>query len=602
MAISNEVWRYHVLPFCNLDVLFRLNAVCRALRGQLNHPDVVCEWLHTAWYVKPQACPCDRRQFLVDMDRWLAFTWDYRGGDEMIVPGLNHSPTNLREMQLVLRQYGRTVPMMYQSQTNEFASMPTIRYPYERQSDFTEGMYSCDLPCILVPLPRMLNTAVEATTTVDGDRSYGNPVTNPNWGHHHEVTNDMMDRLPFKGELPGKWNADQDGPVPPTGFRELPYENPLEYYRRRCIEEQLNPLDPNQDTDNMDGYRAVQWARHMLYGTAVGLEQFPGYLCMNQEDLCGLAYRMGPVYIERRFISSRRYDGNSGEAEFWGMHGMLCFNGIRYENERGDFATWCLHTMATLQTLYLHGWNDTIRCWLRGYRAFVMGLCTEIEEDFPLGSLVDTWRTLEKSCFVYQPLRTRTVRGQSPPLEERDLRRARRYEAMVFLMNQNYRHEYLHLQCVVRNYLQTPYHLRAERNFRAPYLHALVPSEHWNTAEYPEVSLVSDVENLLQISEFVLGFSEKVAPRVDPRTRSTRRRMHLLHLNAASSLLLWAPHWTRPFFHCGLRYMNVRIAANHRYRELLNYLNARSLFHHPRPEDWWIEQTQGMDIGRILAQ
>lgn len=603
--ISHTTWRFHILPYCDLDVLLALNRTNRMIRALLNDPDVVCEWLHMAWYVRPRGCPCDRRLFLLDLDRWLPFTWDFRGGNEFPCTEREDGLSNLREMQLVLRRYGRSIPMMYQSQDRSFR-VPPIRYPYEQQSDFNEGIYSCDTPCILVPLPRMVNVPVEATK-IQSDpvpRLLFSPTT-LDWGQHHEVTNDMMDRVYNKYDLPEKWNTQENGPIPDSAFRYVDPVDPLTHYLKRCEQEGLNPNDPNEDTDFMEGYHATQWARRTLYESAVGLDQFPGNICVHRDDLCGLAFRSGPTYIERRFVSHSHYGGVQGEAEYWGMHGLLMFTGVRYENEEGDFATWCLHTMSVLHATYLHGWNDLARMWLRGIRSNLVTLTGEIEQDFPLGSMVDVWRKLQSSCFMWQPMADIPTASSSPPLTVEEQRRSRRHQAMVFLLDSVYRSQYEHLQRVVKDFIQTPYHRRAQRDFRGVYLRSLLPNEdHWlNVRNYPETALCSDIEHMLRISEFILEFSEKVAPRVHPRVRATRRRVHRLHLNTACSLLLWAPHWTRPFSGThlgstvGMRYLNVDITHNHRYRYLLNFLNQRTLFHHAHPEDW---HDRNVDIGRIL--
>lgn len=283
---------------------------------------------------------------------------------------------------------------------------------------------------------------------------------------------------------------------------------------------------------------------------------------------------------------------------------------IRYDNEAGDFVSWCLSTMGLLNALYHHLWHDYVRMWLKSFRVYLLNICSEIQDDLPMCHLVPVWQRLVRHLFVHPPFTANISyphRGQdqtpdkTTPLTEREKR------ALKFLMDGSFRTEFLEVQHAVELWLHRP--ITQSRLFREPYLQNIVPGEHWNVATYPESGLVQDVERLLRVSEFLVGFAELLGPRVDRNTVFLRRRMHRLYLNSGLSILLWAPHWQRPFpdgwrhIHLNtevpLRLLQLNPQNNHRYVEYLRFLNRRALFHHPNPEAWSMEQAWGMDIGRI---
>lgn len=624
-AMSPPVLRYHWLVYCNLDTLLRLNHVNRSLRAVLNDPSFVSEWLTLCWFTEIRHCRCDREQFLVDLLRWCPFVWDYRGGDRIRVPrtasevGNPDGCMNLREMQLILRHLGRSLPMLLQSLSRPL-SVPTVRYPYETpHGDFCPGMHEDLFDGLMIPLPRMVHVPVECTRI---QRNAFDP--DAFWGGFHEVTDEMLedayDIKTAKQELPPRYGS---VPALSSSFDASDYVDQVEAYIEQCRDTDQDPHDPNEDTERMDGYRAEQWARHLLYESAVGLQTFPLNLCVHREDLRGMAYRNGPNYLERRFVSAMAYEGHRGESELLGLHGAGLFYNIRYDNERGDFHTWCLSTMATLQATYHHLWHDYARRWLHNLRVYVLGLSQEIQQDLPIGQLCPRWRRLMQQWFVHHPDQPANIgrpvplptlvsvalgHAESPP-SLTACQRDRDRHALRFLMDQEYRTEFLVVQRNVESWLHRPFPMASP--FNEPYLRDIIPNPTWDSGLYPESALLTDAEHLLRVSEFLLEFAHWVGPRVDPGTRSLRRRMHRLYLNSAVSLFVWAPHWHRLFSdgyrhgdveqpHVPLRLMRLNPQNNHRYWHYLDFLNRRALFHHPDPETWYHEHRWGMDIGRML--
>ena len=622
--LGSTVIHYHLLPFCNLDVLLRLNHVCRAFRRLLNDPQVIDDWQATCWWTQSRHCRCERRLYLVDVDRWCPFMWDYRGNAEGTEDVELEGCITLRDAQLVLRNWGRSLPMMLQSIQRPMR-VPDLPYPRNhcaclfdvaqnnhRRAVFCPGMHSELIDLLLVPLPRMLSIPVERCRL---GRAGDHEATDPYWGRFHEVTDDMIEENERI-----KWDKQEVPPVIKTRVPAVatefadeaePYTDQVERYMELCDQDERNPYDPCEDTPDMDGYKAEQWARRLLYSSAVGIQTFPLYLCVHRDDLHGTSHRMGPVYIDRHFLSSNTYEGGGGELAILGMNGEVLFNQVRYDNERGDFTSWCLATMGTLNALYHHLWHDYVRMYLRSVRLYLVGLIEEIHADLPMSHLVPQWQRLMRHLFVYQSFTanihypTPTTQVEKPyPLTTREK------EALRFLMDGSNRTEFLHIQQAVESWLHRP--LTESRLFREPYLRHVLPAEHWNSPTYSEAALMQDVERLMGISEFLLGFSEKLGPRLDRNTVVLRRRMHRLYLNSGLSILLWAPHWQRPFpsgwrhIHTDpteevpLRLLHVNLQNNHRYVDYLRFLNSRALFHHSTPDAWYSENARGQDILRLL--
>jgi len=436
----------------------------------------------------------------------------------------------------------------------------------------------------------------------------------PYWGKFHEVTDAMLEE-----NERAKWEKEV---VPPRIVgRQYPHSTELIYqpeeyvdyvakYIADCRVHGRNPLDPNDDSDAMEGYRAEQWARRMMYESAVGLQTFPLNLCIHQDDLRGMAHRLGPVYLERHFLSALAYEGHGGESQVLGMNGEVLLYNVRYDNQSGDFVSWCLSYMGLLNAVFYHMWHDYVRMWLRTMRVYLVGLSNEIQEDLPMCHLVVPWQRVLQHLFVLQPF-TADIPHPGPidtAVSKHPLNR-KETEALKFILDSTYRSEFLETNRVVEEWLHRP--SEHSRMFREPYLRGILPDEHWNANNYPEHALVQDVENLLRKSEYLLGFSELFGPRIDPTTVFLRRRMHRLYLNSGLSILLWAPHWQRPFpdgwrhIHTDpntevpLRLLMLNPQNNHRYVDYLRFLNKRALFHHPNPEAWFLEQAWGVDIGRI---
>lgn len=618
--VGPTVFRYHLLPFCNLDTLLRLNWVCRAFRSSLNDPDTITDWCHLCSWLQPRHCCCERRQFLLEVETWCPFMWDYRGE----TPETDDGCVNLRQMQMVLRRYGRSVPMMIQSLARPFR-MPLLPLPKVHcacmfdvagnGSLFCPGMYSDLVGSLLIPMPRMLPVPVEQAQVDRVERILTGEThrEDPYWGLFHEVTDEMLEdneRIKWdKREVP-PCVKDREYPDAEFSTDVTDYVDRVQAYVERCAREDRNPWDPNEDDDDMSGYQAEQWARRLLYESAVGLQTFPLLLCVHVDDLCGLAHRLGPVYLERFFLSAQSYEGSGGEAEILGRQGEVLMYNVRYDNQAGDFVSWCLATMGKLNAVYHHLWHDYVRMWLRSFRVYCLNLAAEIQQDLPMSELAPLWQRLVRQLFLHQPFVANIQRpdvvhpGDHTPLSHREKR------ALDFLMDSAYRNEFLEVQRRVEEWQHRP--LTQSRMFREPYLCGVVPEEHWNSPSYPEHALALDVEHLLNVSEFLLGLGERLGPRVDTNTACVRRRMHRLYLNSGLSIILWAPHWQRPFpdgwrhIHCDpttevpLRLLNLNPQNNHRYVDYLHFLNQRVMFHHPHPDAWFTERTFRVDVGRTL--
>lgn len=77
-----------------------------------------------------------------------------------------------------------------------------------------------------------------------------------------------------------------------------------------------------------------------------------------------------------------------------------------------------------------------------------------------------------------------------------------------------------------------------------------------------------------------------------------------MYCNLGLSTLLFAPHWMRneSYRYEPLRFLNVDLQKNHRFWYYMTYLNRRTLFHCPMPENYIAEFMQGIDVGRLFRR
>lgn len=579
-----DIWRYGILVYCDLMVLLRVYWLNRRLRRLLSDPEFIVEYQEGCWFLQPRYCRCARNIFYVNVQKLLDFTRDWQGED-----GTYHTrpARTLADASIVLRHFGRTPDMLVQSLQRSGGSggpplrepLPVTRLDPNHNPHFCDGFLQLWVEDTMVPVPRICSHPVEFRRCIQPSSFRPTRMETETllefeqrqfWREFHPVTDEMI-RCVQKGEDPRTV-------TPPEQLKhgfQPPEVDLLQQWFDHCAANGLDPYDPMVDDEDCRGFRSIRWARLKMFETSVGGSSYPLELCVHGADLRGTASRLGVDYIDRMYVNMGRYRGADPDWNTMEHHGVLYLMGIRYENEPEDFVPWVLNTQALLHSVYAHMWLDAMAQWTRFIQRHLHSLATEIEEDLGFDSLRRRWQYLRSLCYanpsVFVPLQ------YSTPAQ-----RARDQDAIHVVCNNHYLEENRFLSHLVDrdgardgNYMT---HLVEQ--FTTP------PS---NTRT--ESQRVHDAYRLIRFAEYVTEFAEYVAPRVDDRTRSTRRRAFEIYLHALIPLILFCPGWKRTFHWKPSRtheethwYIpRIRLEHNHRYQHYLNYCNRRTLYYHPDP-------------------
>lgn len=590
--LGMDVWRYHILLFCDLMSLLRLNWVNQNLRRLLNSAEFVVEYQTACWYLQPRYCRCARNLFYLDLTRFLDFTFEYRG-----LPGSASTPevNTVHEVSMLLRQYGRTPDMLVQS--FQRSGQPPTREPLpvkllipQDSHAFVYGFTQMWVDSCIIPMPRCIDHPVEQRRVTTGTHRLLNEQQETEsvadfehrmfWRDFHEVTDEMFDVV--------SRDVDLHRIIPEETPREHGFGNAepdlVEEWMSHCQTVGADPFDPMYDDAECNGFRCIRWARAKMFDSAVGGTAYPLDLCLHREDLTRTASRLGTDYIDRMYVHLHRYQGGSAEWNMMDHRGVLYVMGTRYEHCNEDFVPWVLSTQALLHSVYAHTWLDSMSNWTRMLMAHLHHLATEVEEDMRFTVLQERWKLLQSLCFAGPAVMVHT-RNYTERQRERD------QSAIHLMFSSQYTEENRYIMSLVNHgNLWTNDGNLAQQSRH--YLSSLLTQfDHSNADHRTESQRIKDAYRLIRLAEYITDFAEYVAPRVDERTVVTRRRAFKIYLSSFVSLTMFCPGWKRMYHwkpsktheQTSWQIPRINLQHNHRYQRYLNYCNRRTLYYHPDP-------------------
>lgn len=603
-VLATEVWRYYVLPYCDLMSLLRLNWVNRRLRTLLNHADFVVEYQSRCWYLQPRYCHCQRNLFYLDLGRFLDFSFDYAGREDSEEFPVIHT---VQDAALLLRRWGRTPDMLVQS--FQRAGNPAQREPLrvaplvpQNHPAFVDGFTRMWLDNCVIPMPRCIdhpveqrrvhtvlrtvNERLETETVAEFDRRMF-------WREFHEITDDMV----YEVEL----GRDPMAVARPNqhlhGF-EAPQPDLLDEWKAHCASVGADPHDPMFDDEECRGFRCLRWARGKMHESAVGGTAYPLELCLHRDDLTRTAGRLGVDYLDRMYVHLNRYRGGGPEWNTIDHRGVLYFMGLRYEHAEEDFCTWILNTQALLHGIYAHMWLDALSHWTRILMQHLHVLATQVETDLRFTGLQQRWRFLHSLCFA-GPSVMPSTRDYTERARQRD------QAAIHLIFNAHHLDENRYLSSLVeRGNLWTNEGDLAHRSRH--FLTGLLEQyDHPVPNHRTESQRVQDASRLIRLAEYLTDFAEYVGPRVDPRTEVTRRRAFQIYLASYVSLVAFCPGWRRVYHWKPSRTQelthghvpHINLQHNHRFQRYLDYCNRRTIYYHPDPASLLNNQAQDATQG-----
>lgn len=593
-VLGMDVWRYHILLYCDLMALLRLNWVNRRLRHLLNSAEFVVEYQSGSWYLQPRYCRCPRNLFYLNLSEFLEFSFDYQGLPDSETLREVHT---VQDVSLVLRYFGRSPDMLVQS--FQMSGSPPMREPMrvsplipQRSLAFAEGFTKMWIDSCIVPMPRCVNHPVDQRRVRPDSRLRPERLDTETkdqyehrmfWREFHEVTDDMV----YEVELGRDPMAHR-----PMGYPEPPREHGwgepepdlLEEWLEHCRSVNADPFDPFYDDEDCRGFRCIRWAREKMHDSAVGGSFYPLELCLHREDLTRTASRLGVDYLDRMYVHLNQYRGGEPDWNTMEHRGALYFMGVRYEHCNEDFAVWALHTQAMLHGVYAHMWLDSLAQWSRMLASHVHVVATQVEESMGYVVLQERWKFLHSLCFAGPAVMT-GVRHYSQRQRQRD------QAAIHLIFNSHYLEENRYLSSLVeRGSLWTN---EGDTAMRCRHFLTVLLEQYTQPTPVgrTESQRIQDAFRLLRFAEYVTDFAEYVAPRVDDRTNTTRRRALRIYLGAFVSLALFSPGWKRTYHWKPSRtheltswhVPRLNLQNNHRYQRYLNYCNRRTLYYHPDP-------------------
>lgn len=598
-VVGLEVWRYHILLYCDLMSLLRVNWLNRRLRQLLNTAEFVVEYQSVCWYLQPRYCACKRNLFYLDASQFLDFSYDYSG-----IPDSEDTPEvcTVRDVSQYLRRIGRTPDMLVQSFQRSGGNLrePLVVSEIDPRTSpaYTEGFTKMWIDASIIPMPRVVDHPVEDRRVQDAARLMNDRLPTETleehehrifWREFHEVTDEMVYEVEIHKTL-GREHREH-------GFRPAGPDL-VEEWKDYCQMTGANPHDPLYDDEECRGFRCIRWARSKMHESAVGGGSYPLELCLHRDDLRRTAGRLGVDYLDRMYVHLNRYRGGSPEWNTIGHRGVLYFMGVRYENESEDFSNWALNTQALMHGVYAHMWLDALVNWTRLLMQHLHALASQAEEDLRFSGLQLRWRYLHSLCFAGPSVR--------PPNEPYTQRAKDRDQAAVHLIfNNHFLEENRYLSNLVEHgdaWTNVGDIGQRSRHFLTGLLeHYDHPTPNHRT----ESQRVQDAYRLIRFAEYLTDFAEYVGPRVDDRTLVTRRRALRIYLSSFVSLVAFGPGWKRTYHwkpsrtnettHWHVPHINLQ--HNHRFRRYLDFCNRRALHYHPDPSLLWnhadTDATQG---------
>lgn len=609
-CLGLDVWRYHLLLFCDLTSLLRVNWLNHRLRRMLNSAEFVAEYQSVCWYLQPRYCRCARNIFYLDLPRFLDFSYDYAGcSDSESFPELH----TVRDASLLMRRLGRTPDMLVQS--FQRSGNPPVREPLKvshldpsTNRAFVDGFNRMWICSTIIPMPRVVDHPVEQRRVKRA--TVGAPNNNERqetetlsefehrmfWREFHEVTDDMIYDVEMNRTTP-RPSVDFGGGPSDHGFGE-PEPCMVEEWFAYCAEHGLDPHDPSVDDAECRGFRAIRWARSKMFDSAVGGTSYPLELCLHREDLTNTSARLGVDYLDRMYVHLHRYRGGGPEWSTLDHRGVLYFMGVRYENAAEDFCTWCLSTQATLHGVYAHMWLDAMSNWTRILMSHLHVLACQVEEDLRFTGLQQRWRYLHSLSFAGPSVRPSTQYYTKQQRQRDQL-------AIHLLFDTQFMDENRYLSNLVdRGDLWTNEGDTAQRSRH--FLTSLLEQYDQPTPNHrTESQRIQDAHRLIRFAEYLTDFAEYVGPRVDERTTVTRRRAFQIYLSSYVSMVLFCPGWKRTYDwrpshtheQTHWHVPTIHMEHNHRYQRYLNYCNRRTLFYHPDPSLLWRSHDQDATEG-----
>lgn len=631
--LTEEIWSWNILLYCELSTLLRLNWTNVGLRRVLNNPFYIQWWQAQAWFLKSSGCTCARGIYYLNLHRFPDFVFDGKGVQ------------SLRDMEIALRSVGRSADM-YQDPLRDVHRLPTVD-PNRQPQCFGRGILDCWLQHLLIPMPRMLPCPVEdahdyARMPLLWRTSFPMPDESPEafrerqfWGAFHPVPdeNDRDDETVVMADdwegPPVEFYEDQSAPpVPPTvrtvwpshtgpdrmpgpdlsmsnlsGFGELPSVDRLNDWKHRCECEGVDYLDPAQEDMAGNGYSAVKWARRLIYESPVGVQAYPHALCLRKSQLVGRAHRQGTAYIEHLYLPARRDASvvtahENDEVRLMLHKGLVYFHPVRYENERGDFCNWALSTIAVMQSVEQYLWYDCVNYSVRRIVELATELAREVQADMSPNRLVQRWTELQRACFFNE-----STWPPVPNNAQAERGRARNAKALDLIFHHSYveynRHISRYVDGIVRgNALPTT----------RGYLLELIPDNgRMYAGQRSEQTLYRELHDAIRMLVYVTLFATSVGPLTDLLTEHRRYTNMSAWLGCVTSLFMFAPGWQRPLTwnpsatgtSASSRVPHIVLEENHRFQELLLFLNRRTLYYHPEPELYQLWQNRNLEVGRL---
>lgn len=603
-VLGMDMWRFHILLYCDLMALLRLNWTNRRLRAILNTSEFVVEYQSSCWYLQPRYCRCPRNIFYLNVSEFMDFAFDYSGSPDSDV---FREVRTMRDAVIVLRRLGRTPDMLVQSfQCANHTEREPLRVSTvvpQRSMYFTEGFTKMWVDDCIVPMPRMMDhpsdqrriqhrlRTVNERQETETLAEYEHRVF---WRDFHEVTDDMV----YESELGRDPSAPGAvfGTDPPHshGYGE-PEPDLLAEWMEYCRGVGADPYDPNHDDAECRGFRCIRWAREKMHDMGV---TYPLDLCLQREDLSRTAARLGVDYLDRMFVHVHRYNGGSADWNTMDHHGVLYLMGLRYEHEPEDFSVWAMNTQTALHSVYAHMWLDGVSHWTRMLMSHLHVVATQVEGDMRFAVFQERWKFLHSLCFAGPAMMAK--RPYSVRQRQRD------QAAIHLVFSSQHIEENRYLGSLVD--LGTEWTNEGDVAQRSRhYLTSLLEQYNHPTPNHrTESQRVQDAYRLIRFAEYLTDFADYVAPRVDDRTASTRRRAFEIYLSAFVSLAMFCPGWKRTYHWKPSRTHELtswhvpRVNSqqhNHRYNRYLNYCNRRTLYYHPDPSLLLNNQAQDATQG-----
>lgn len=604
-VISGDMWRYHILYYCDLVSLIRLSMTNRFLRHTMNEPRFVVDWQEHCWYMY-RDCKCDRNLFYLDVNQYCDFLWE-----DAAISNDHDTHSGMFVIDHYLRNHGRSLVTL----TNHTDPRP-IRPPFfdpTNRPDHALGMCAVYLEELIIPVPRMLPVPVEyAATSVHGH-------VFQQYQYHPEVWGTATESLPVSQKGENESEAAFQHRIFWRGFHPIPYiiPDPQDHTKVKVLEaapsswpeyiesdrlkryiefrnaEHRDPFDPNDD-DDCEGYHVAQWVRHKLYETGVGNQQYPLDLCLHRDEITtGLPRHRGVDYIDRTFVSLNKWDLDTSLYEH---RGIVYTSSVRYNNEQGDFVPWALNSVALLHSMYMRLWIETMYRFTRQCYQFARSMATDVEGTIRATDMLAKFQEIDRVL----------VDGPIPAIDWLD--GIHNIHRKLFLQQARY-HTYIQLVRQRLEINESNRILHRIHDLNMEYLSPMIPFVDTTMIKgligmQGLTQMVLDVYRLLDVTAFVMDFANYMGPREHPITLSYRRSNMRVFLRWGMSLLMYNPGWRMDFDvkpsradHYGsIRVPRVDLSHNHRFRDYMEFLNHRILYHQPEWNRGYLPQDRKEDL------